>query len=224
MLPIPLLASLVLTSSTPVLVELFTSQGCSSCPSADGALLRLAREQPVAGVEVIALSFHVDYWNRLGWTDPYSRAEFSRRQQGYARSDGSVYTPQMVIDGTDAFVGSEAQARARLAGKRARSKRPLTFAVTARGARLEVSAPAVPGARLWLALAEDGLSSRVTSGENSGRTLEHAWVVRQRLELTGPTAQLQLDPSWKRDRLRLVLVAQEPGQGKVVALAWKPVP
>src|SRR5215468_9246058 len=94
---------------TPVIVELFTSEGCSSCPPADEVLARLEREQPVAGAEIIALGEHVDYWNQIGWTDPFSSRSFSERQGAYAetfRLDGA-YTPEMVVDGRVEFVGSD---------------------------------------------------------------------------------------------------------------------
>src|SRR5258708_32270766 len=94
-----------------VVVELFTAEGCSSCHPADALLGELAKQGAIDGVEIIPLEMHVDYWNRLGWVDPFSSPDFSARQQGYARlaNSAEIYTPQMIVNGTDGFVGSDRQ-------------------------------------------------------------------------------------------------------------------
>src|SRR5438105_14096950 len=96
-------------AETPVLVELVTSEGCSSCPPADQLLAKLESQQPVAGVRIVALSEHVDYWDRLGWRDPFSSAQFTGRQQEYSQMfhDSGPYTPEMVVDGVAGFVGNQ---------------------------------------------------------------------------------------------------------------------
>ena len=218
------------SGAVPVLVELFTSEGCSSCPPADELLMRLVQTQPVPGVQIIALSEHVDYWNRLGWKDPYSSAAFTERQNGYARAFRSddIYTPQMVVDGGVAFVGgSDIKAREAIAAaarvpkavieikpgeKRDGSATPLVIRV----ARSDDFKPGAE-AEVLLALTEDGLRSDVSRGENAGRKLAHTAVVRRLVTLGSVklarggvfTAEPGLNKDWKKDRLRAVVFVQE---------------
>ncbi|WP_169513188.1 DUF1223 domain-containing protein [Hymenobacter aerophilus] len=215
----------------PVVVELFTSEGCSSCPAADAALRELAVAQSVAGVEVIALGEHVDYWNRLGWKDPFSSPEFSQRQRDYAAGFGTgSYTPQAVVNGRYEFVGSQ---RAKLAEAVARAaqapratvtlSRPSATALAIRVSQL----PTGTGpAEVLLALTETGLSTQVGRGENSGRLLHHAAVVRALRPLGTPatdgtfatTAPLQLNPTWKTANLRAVVLVQEKASRRIVGV------
>jgi hypothetical protein len=220
----------------PVLVELFTSEGCSSCPPADALLSQLEKTQPVEGAEVVPLALHVDYWNRLGWADRFSSAEYSERQSRYAARAGSgrVYTPQMIVDGSAELLGSDGSgARAAIASAARAGKLPVTLDVAAPGAspKLKVGVPALPAGRaaadVLLAVTEDGLVSDVARGENAGRKLTHVGVVRS-LERIGTAKAgepleveraLALDPAWKRAELHAVAFLQERGSGKVVGLA-----
>src|SRR4051812_43050802 len=146
-----------------VLVELFTSEGCSSCPPADATLSRLEAKQPVPGVQLIVLSEHVDYWNDLGWRDPYSDAQFSDRQGAYG---GRIYTPQAVIDGRADVVGSDEDAIVR-AARGAALEPHGTVSITHAAPDVHHVRIAVAGlpphgsARLLLAVVEDGLVSKV---------------------------------------------------------------
>ncbi len=180
---------------TPVIVELFTSEGCSSCPPADASLSRL-ESQTVGGADVIALGEHVDYWNRGGWSDPFSAHKFSARQSDYSRAFGldNVYTPQMVVDGKAQFVGGDDdEARAAIARAARQPKADVSVTRAAGSDTLSVRVDHLPAsaksdpADVVLAITEDGLSSSVGGGENAGRHLEHAAVVRQ-LTVIGTTS------------------------------------
>ena len=192
MLPILLLLFACITDPTPVtppearpvvVAELFTSQGCSSCPPADRLLSELIDE--AAEVEVLALSFHVDYWNYLGWVDPFSDAAHSERQRHYAAQLGDrVYTPQLILNGRSSHVGSRTGEVRRAVAEQARKATTATIALAQPvidGAALTVTFQ-VAGAgrrdRLAVALVERHLDVKVRRGENGGRTLHHDNVVR----------------------------------------------
>jgi len=218
--------------ANPVVVELFTSEGCSSCPPADRLLAHLQRTQPVPGADIIALEEHVDYWNDLGWNDPFSSSQFSNRQDDYAhffRTSGP-YTPQMIVDGKAQFVGSDERDALAAIAKAARTPKAevrfeqLPDSQTASGAvRLHVSFGPIASwragdlAEVILAITEDDLSSDVTRGENAGNQLVHRAVVRHfqilgRLDSTGSFAadpQVKLAKDWKRENLRAVAFVQD---------------
>lgn len=225
----------------PVLVELFTSEGCSSCPPADLLLMDLDRAQKDHGVEVVVLGEHVDYWDRGGWRDPFSSAQFTDRQSAYAArfKASSMYTPEMVVDGRVGFVGSDRGQALRAIAEAARQpKAKVTLALEpghpGGAVRLSilVEEPArignVEPAEVYLAVTENGLQSRVLGGENAGRRLDHTAVVRRLIALGhteagtgGFTArpEVALDPGWNREHLRAVVFLQRAGCGPVLGSA-----
>ena len=205
----------------PVVVELFTSEGCSSCPPADRNLTFLETQQPVTQAEIITLAFHVDYWDRLGWKDRFSSPLFSQRQNDYSRALklDSNYTPQMIVDGSAEFVGSDSGRAAKEVLTAAGSAKA-SIGLEENASRLSVkitNAPKHSEATVYAAIAEDGITSRVERGENSGKTLEHISVVRElknlgtltvdknELELSG---DLELRPDWKLENLKVVVFVQ----------------
>jgi hypothetical protein len=225
------------TVGQPVLVELFTSEGCSSCPPADALLEKLDREQPVAGAQVIAMSEHVDYWNHLGWTDPYSSAAFSSRQQVYARrfGIGGPYTPQMVVDGNTEFVGSDAQ-RADSAIRSAAREPKLNIRIRASEARdfLAVEVDPFPAgkshqANVYIAHAADSGNSDVLRGENQGRKLHHISIVKDLRQIgsvggSGFKTQIPVSAAHTPPGSRLIVFVQEPGTGRVWGAVMYPIP
>jgi hypothetical protein len=219
----------VARGQTPVVVELFTSEGCSSCPPADLLLTKLEATQPVPGAHVIALSEHVDYWDRLGWRDPFSALQFSLRQQEYAERlhDNGPYTPEMVIDGVTGFVGSDASQAFETIAKAARPPKTAVSLAFVAG-RVSIKAAAVTSpADVLLAITERGLWSNVSASENQGRRLTHSAVVRS-LRVVGKvqnnepfTADVAVQPakSWKPEMLRAVVIVQERAKHRVLGAA-----
>jgi hypothetical protein len=217
----------------PVLIELFTSEGCSSCPPADALLAKLNELQPVSGVTVIALEEHVDYWDHQGWRDPFSSGEFTARQQRYAQilHIESPYTPEMVIDGRSEFVGNDSQrALHELAGAARSPKTPVHVVVKEKtGDRFVLAVNVAAGltGEVLLAIAETSLASDVARGENAGRNLKHSAVVRK-LSVIGKLKSgesfstepvVTLARQWKPENLRAVVFVQESTSGKVVGAA-----
>ncbi|HEX6125164.1 MAG TPA: DUF1223 domain-containing protein [Pyrinomonadaceae bacterium] len=215
----------------PVLVELFTSEGCSSCPPADRNLAFLESQQPVAKAEIITLAFHVDYWDRLGWKDRFSSPLYSRRQEIYSQvfKLNSNYTPQMVVDGRAEFVGSDS-GRASKEVQNAVDSAKARIEISAQEGRLTVKVVGVPrhmDATVYAAIAEDGIRTRVERGENSGKTLEHVSVVRE-LKTLGmlpadknefdAAADLPTPADSKPDNLKVVVFVQENQGRKIIGV------
>lgn len=223
----------------PVIVELFTSEGCSSCPPADRLLDRLDRAQPLSGVRVLALEEHVDYWNNLGWKDPFSSAQYRVRQNDYAAHlffTDNIYTPQMIVNGQAGFSGGDAGRAQQEIARAAQSQVTLVDLKTAPNAadpslidltvQLANSKPGkVRNSNVFLAVTESGLATSVSAGENSGRQLKHAPVVRSfgvigKFDARGAnpgtiTNTLRLPREWKRENLRVVVFVQERDSYKI---------
>lgn len=211
-------------SAGPVVIELFTSQGCSSCPPADRILGKLAKAGSLGSTPVAALTFHVDYWDDLGWPDPFASPAWSERQRQYAHAlrEDRVYTPELVVGGAAGMVGSNLIAITRAIGQAPRPALLPAKAVWTAG-QLEVTTQAPPGADVLVAVWEGSTTTRVPRGENAGEQLSSAHVVRrlERVAVAGHTGTLRvpLDPSWHE--VGAIVFAQRPDQ-VILASAWLP--
>jgi hypothetical protein len=232
------------TSATPVLVELFTSEGCSSCPPADALLKKMDALQPIPGTQLIVLSEHVDYWNHDGWTDPFSSASITDRQSAYVRALGlkSPFTPQFLVDGTEELQTHDAEQIVQFLQKAASApKVPMRL----RSVTVEAGNPAIIQGRVesdvnsgkhkadvYVAIALDQAESQVLRGENNGRHLSHVAVVAEFTKVGklepgkgfGQDFRVKLKlPGPSPTNLRVVAFAQESGPGKVLGVVLKSV-
>jgi len=225
--------------ASPVIVELFTSEGCSDCPPADRLLYLLGQTQPVPGAEIIPLEQHVDYWDHDGWRDPFSSSQFTLRQRDYVYAFNlpTAYTPQMVVDGAAQFVGSDAHHLLPAIAQAARTpKANLQIQQRAdeptnpQSVFLRVSVTPFSGshtkhgADILLAVTEDDLSSNVTAGENAGAHMNHRAVVRElrvlgRADSAGAFSaapDLSLARNWKRENLHVVAFMQDRSTRRIL--------
>ena len=224
---------------TIVVAELFTSEGCSSCPPADKLLSTIVHQQPMTGVTVLALSQHVDYWNRLGWRDPFSSSAFSHRQSEYQTAvfrTGRIYTPQIVVDGYLEEIGSDANAVKHAVATAAQAPKAAvdiaaipTAAAGTLHIRIDVEVPPQvlmrEAADLVVAITEDRLMTDVPRGENRGRRLKHDAVVRTLTPVgTLPaetrrwstTTSAVLRPDWKSEDLKVIAFLQRQGTRRII--------
>jgi hypothetical protein len=218
------------SAQTPVVVELFTSEGCSSCPPADALLVQLSQKAP-PGVDLILLGEHVDYWNHDGWSDRFSSAQFTQRQSDYEDHlhVNGPYTPQMIIDGHLQFVGSDMAALKH--NLQAASAEPKAAQVSLRWEaadhlKIAVQSTSTRQARVLLAVTEEGLTTAIGGGENSGRTLHHAAVVRELRDLGSTkngsfekTVEVARHSGWDAANLKVAVLVQDSDSGPILGAA-----
>jgi hypothetical protein len=218
------------SAQNPVVVELFTSEGCSSCPPADALLVQLSQKTSPE-VNLILLGEHVDYWNHDGWTDRFSSAQFTERQTEYEKRLGVAepFTPQIVIDGHLQLVGNNAAALSHdLQLESAQAKAAQVSLQWEAGNRLKigVQAPETKHAHVLLAVTEDGLTTAIAGGENNGRTLQHAAVVRQLRDVGSlkngsfeKTVEIVPHPGWSAANLKVAVLVQDSDGGPILGAA-----
>jgi hypothetical protein len=230
-------------STSPILVELFTSEGCSSCPPADLLLQQLDASQPFPSLQLIVLSEHVDYWDHEGWKDPYSSSLLTERQSGYVRALGqkNPYTPQIIVDGIIELRASGPEEMNRILQKAAAAPK---ISMRIRSLSIEGNSPMLLRARIeadggsekhkadiYVAVALDHTESQVLHGENTGQHLRHVAVVQDlskigKLEKQtsfGQDFQVKLKPGTDPRNIRIVAFVQESGFGKVLGVAMQKI-
>ena len=223
----------------PVLVELFTSEGCSSCPAADALLESLQREQPVESAVIIPVGLHVDYFDHAGWKDAFSSAAFTERQRNYSEKFGptSVFTPQIVVNGHEAVEGNDSHlVRRAITSAATRSSLPLSIAAKAAADRLllTIEMPAAPAnaeqIQVLAAITQDGLSTVVKAGENGGRTMRHVAVARklERIDVLRRQARvidktMSVSSRWGAEGLNAVVWLQGSKSRQVYGAASRPI-
>jgi hypothetical protein len=223
-------------AQTPVVIELFTSEGCSSCPPADALLLQLS-QKTLPGIDLILLGEHVDYWNHDGWSDRFSSSQLTQRQSDYEKHlhVADAYTPQMVIDGHLQCLGNNVAAlqhNLELAAAQPKIAKVSLQWETADHLKVAVQAPETAHARVFLAVTEDGLTTAISGGENRGRTLQHAAVVREWRELGKvkngafeKTVEVAPHSGWNAANLKVAVLVQDHDDGPIVgatALRYQP--
>jgi hypothetical protein len=214
-------------STTPKgVVELFTSQGCSSCPAADALLGRLAKRD-----DVVAISLSVDYWDYLGWRDTLAQGKFTERQKAYAKAigDGMVYTPQMVINGVVHVNGTDETKVDRALEKGAKAAHvPVRLSITGDKLVVDVGAapPGMPAkeATIWLAVMSSAVEVPITRGENRGKTVIYSNVVRELIPIgmwsgAATTVQLERHSFMQKDAERCAVLVQQGKAGPIVGAA-----
>jgi hypothetical protein len=220
---------------TPVIVELFTSEGCSSCPPADQLLSRLEKAQPVPEADVIVLGEHVDYWNQLGWQDRFAAHLYTERQHDYAGAFAleDIYTPQMVVNGQAELNGADAQRAIREIRRAAAAPHSSVSLLLKNAAALALAVGHFPAGtknvEILLAITEDSLASDVRKGENAGHRLSHTGVVRSLVSLARLDARktpdftseapLRLQDDWNRENLNAVVFVADRGTRRIIGAA-----
>lgn len=221
-----------ISAKTPVLVELFTSQGCPTCPAADKVLADLETSQPISDAEIITMAWHVDYWDSFGWRDEFSSPVFSQRQVAYSRAlnFSGTYTPQMFVDGTVYFIGTKLDKATKAITNAAKDAKP-EINISLDKDKIKISIPNLPKhekATVFAAFTQDNLSRKIGRGNNAGKTLLHSSVVRdlravgsidpQKQSFVSETV-LQFQPEWNKENLKLIIFVQENGSRKILAIS-----